>query len=79
MSTVPLHVSSAEPAHGLVDAIERLLADVKAGRVREVAYAARATGAEVHTALAGEPDDVFRMLGAVRYLEHRILRTVEYP
>lgn len=76
---VPIRTVNPEPAAGLVELVERLLEDVKAGRVRELAYAARSTGSEVMTALGGEGDDVFRMLGALRYLEHRIIRGIETP
>ncbi len=76
MIVAPIRPVEPVPADGLVEAVEQLLADVKAGHVRELAYAARRTGDEIQTCVAGEGDDLFRMVGALRGLEHRLLQGV---
>ena len=73
----PLQIRSAEPSDGLVAAVESLLEDVKSGAIRELAWAARMQGDEIQTSSVGENEDLFRMVGALRYLEHRLLAGVE--
>jgi hypothetical protein len=75
----PLAITPApQPVPSVVDLLETLLASAKAGELRELAVASRLTGNRVGTAHVGEyGEDAFRMLGALRYLEHRTIGLIE--
>ena len=74
---IELRVANADPAPGLVELLERMLADARSGELREIAVAGRLTGDEVVTYYGGENMDLFRIIGAMRLLEHRLLSGVE--
>lgn len=71
----PLAIASVEPVPEVVETLERLLERARSGELREVAIASREIGRSIATAHIGETDDLWRLLGALRLLEHRIIIT----
>lgn len=74
---IPIREAETEPAPNIVEAVERLLKDVRSGDVRELVYAARRRGNEIQTASVGDTDNLFGMLGGIEYLKHRLLQGVD--
>jgi len=74
----PLVITPApRPVPAVVELLEHLLAKAREGELRQLAVATRAVGSQVGTAMVGEEEDVFRMLGALRFLEQRAMDMIE--
>ena len=69
---VPISAVPPSPNEGVVDTLEQMLADAKAGRLRGYVMVGLLTGDETVTVNAGELVP-HRALGAVAMLQHKIL------
>lgn len=74
--TIKLHAERPEPDGAVVHQLEQMLERARSGEVRQVCIAGRMTGGEIATVIAGE-NMAFTMLGGLRYLEHRLVGTIE--
>jgi len=68
-------ISGGEPNASIVEALELLLADAKLGRIRDMAYVTLCQDGMVGTQYLVDPlrSDIFRVLGGVEYLKHRVI------
>lgn len=71
-------IANVEPVRGVVELLEHTLEAAKRGEVRGVFIATTRVGGEVGTAWDHDVQefDQFRLLGALRYAEHRLVKGV---
>ncbi len=73
---VPIGANNAQQDARIVATLERLLVEAKAGRIVSLAFAAVQPDRSVVTQYTSG-NNTFSLLGAVNYLNHRLLKEVE--